>query len=229
MNRDPSTAVVLLAAGASTRMGTPKQLLAFRGRGLLRRTAEEAVASRCGPVIAVLGAHAPRLLGELADLPVRVVVNDAWETGMSTSVRAGIEALGESEVTAAILTVCDQPFLSDRLFRRLAGTHARTGRPIVAAAYEEILGVPALFHRSLFPELCALAGGEGARRVIEAHAAEAASIPFSLGAIDIDTPEDLARLTAARAARISRSIPIDPNELRTMDTPHPPTTLPGPR
>jgi molybdenum cofactor cytidylyltransferase len=189
--------VVLLAAGAATRMGVPKQLLVFGGRTLLRRAAEEALASACGPVVVVLGARAARLGGQLAGLPLRTVVNEAWGEGMGSSVRAGVRALADApEVDAAILAVCDQPFLSADVLRELAAEHRRSGRAIVASSYGGILGVPALFHRSCFRELLALEGREGARRVIEAHAHEAASVPFPLGAVDIDTPEDFARLTA---------------------------------
>src|SRR5437016_3635961 len=156
----PGISVVILAAGASTRMGVPKQLLAFRGRSLLRRAAEEALASGCHPVVVVLGAYAQRLQEEIRGLPVRVVVNARWPEGMGTSVRAGIEALaagaGADEVEAAVLAVYDQPLFSARIVRELIAGHQRTGSPIVAAAYEGTRGVPALFSRSLFPELITL-------------------------------------------------------------------------
>jgi molybdenum cofactor cytidylyltransferase len=192
--------LVILAAGASTRMGAAKQLLAFRGRSLLRHVTEEALASGCRPIVVVLGAHAERLKQEISELPVRMVVNARWSEGMGTSIRAGIEALmadpAGSAVVAAVLAVCDQPFFSAGIIHELIAAHQRSGRALVTATYEGTRGVPALFSRSLFPELMALDGHEGARRVIQARSDETVAISFPEGAIDMDTPEDYARLSA---------------------------------
>jgi molybdenum cofactor cytidylyltransferase len=188
--------VAVLAAGASVRMGRPKQLLRLGGRSLLRRAAEEAVGSGCAPVVVVLGAEAERLGPELHGLPVGVVLNARWAEGMSTSVRAGLEALQGHGVEAAILMLCDQPFVAAPLLRRLAATY-REGRRLVACEYGGTLGVPALFDPTLFPELLALQGDRGARQVIAAHAAEAGRIPFPEGAVDLDTVEDYARHVGA--------------------------------
>jgi molybdenum cofactor cytidylyltransferase len=181
-------------------MGVVKQLLAFRGRSLLRHATEEALASECRPIVVVLGAHAERLQEEISELPVRVVANGRWSEGMGTSIRTGIEALtadaGGDEVVAAILAVCDQPFFSAGIIHELIAAHRRTGRAIVAASYEGTRGVPALFSRSLFPELMALDGPEGARRVIQARSDETLAVRFPEGALDLDTPEDYARLSA---------------------------------
>src|SRR5262249_45538932 len=116
------------------------------------------------------------------------------------SIRAGIEALatgaGGDDVGAAVLAVCDQPFFSARIIHDLIAAHRRSGSAIVAAAYEGTPGVPALFSRARFPELMALDGPEGARRVIQAHSEETVAISFPEGAIDMDVPEDYARLSA---------------------------------
>jgi molybdenum cofactor cytidylyltransferase len=183
--------LVVLAAGASVRLGRPKQLLRHGGRSLLRAAAEEAVRSGCKPVVVVLGAEAERLEPELHGLDVSVVVNTRWREGMSTSVQAGIEALGA--VDAAVMMLCDQPFVTAPLLRRLVEAHEQ-GRRLAACEYGGGLGVPALFDRALFPELQALEGDKGARKVLAAHAAEAARIPFPEGAVDVDTLEDYARL-----------------------------------
>ncbi len=196
----PGIGLVILAAGASTRMGVVKQLLAFHGRSLLRHATEEALVSGCRPIVVVLGAHAERLKDEISELPVRVVVNARWSEGMGTSIRAGIEALtadpGGDEVVAAILAVCDQPFFSMRIIHDLIAANHRSGRAIAAATYESTRGVPAFFNRSLFPELMALDGHEGARQVIQAHPDETVAVRFPEGALDMDTPEDYARLSA---------------------------------
>ena len=128
-----------------------------------------------------------------------MVVNERWPDGMGTSIRAGIESLaagsGGDEIAAAVLAVCDQPFFSARIIHELIAGHQRTGRAIVAATYEGAQGVPALFSRSFFPELLALHGHEGARRVIQAYPDETLTVPFPEGAVDVDTPEHYARLS----------------------------------
>jgi molybdenum cofactor cytidylyltransferase len=192
----PRIGLVLLAAGGSFRMGTPKQLLVFQGRTLLRRAAEEAAASGCHPIVVVLGAHADRLHREIVDLPVRVAHNAAWRTGMGSSIRTGVDAViaAGDAVEGVVITVCDQPFCSASVIRTLVEGHARGGRRIVTASYAGVYGVPTLFDGTLFPQLLALDGQEGARRVLEAYPEEIRAIPFASGALDVDTPEDLARL-----------------------------------
>jgi molybdenum cofactor cytidylyltransferase len=128
-----------------------------------------------------------------------VAMNARWPAGMGTSIRAGMEALcagpGADGVDAAVLAVCDQPFFSARIVGDLIAAHERSGCDIVAAAYAGTRGVPALFSRSLFPELLALDGHEGARRVIRAHPDRTLAVPFGAGAVDLDTPEDCAGLS----------------------------------
>lgn len=184
--------VVILAAGASTRMGTPKQLLPYRGRSFLCHAAETALASVCQPIIVVLGAHAERLRQEVKELPVQVVENLQWAEGMSSSVGAGIAALdAESDkISAVVLALCDQPFVSAQVINHLVEAYYFTGKPIVASEYSGTLGVPALFSRTLFSKLKTLKGGEGAKQVITKHAHNVLGVPFPEGAIDIDTPND---------------------------------------
>lgn len=195
-------AVVVLAAGASTRMGTPKQLLSHEGQSLLRRAADVALNSICRPVVVVVGAHAEMLRRELNDLPVQVVENGKWSEGMSSSIRAGVEALeGDDEPAggpeAVVLMLCDQPFVTSELLNQLVAAY-RSGRaPIVASEYGGNCGVPALFSRPMFEELITLGGAEGARHLIARHADEVTAVPFARGTFDIDTPADYARLCAA--------------------------------
>lgn len=192
--------VVILAAGAATRMGAVKQCLPFRNRSLLRHTVEEALTSGCHPVVVVLGAHAEQAGEELHDLPVQGVVNPRWPEGMGSSIRCGMDALiaglAGAEVEAVVLTVCDQPYFSAEIICELIAAHEQSSSRIVAAEYGGTRGVPALFSRALFPELLALEGQDGARRVIQARAEETIGVPFPEGAIDLDTPEEYARLLA---------------------------------
>ncbi|WP_017721223.1 nucleotidyltransferase family protein [Kamptonema formosum] len=192
----PHVGLVLLAAGASTRMGTPKQLLLYQGRSLLRHSAEVAVASKCRPVAVVLGASAGLLRNEVRHLSVRVVENEQWAEGISSSIRRGIEALnaGPTELEAVVIMLCDQPFVSAESINKLVDTYSLSGQPIVASEYAGTLGVPALFSRRLFSELASLSGDRGAKDIIRNYSQYVACIPFSEGATDIDTLEDFERL-----------------------------------
>jgi molybdenum cofactor cytidylyltransferase len=191
-----SVAIIILAAGASTRMGRPKQLLEYNGRSLIQHAIEVATASVCHPIIVVLGAYAERIKPEIAKLSVEIVENSLWHQGMSTSIRSGIETLikNYSQAEAAILMLCDQPFVSASLIERLLDLYRTTSAPIVISEYDLILGVPALFKRTLFPQLTALNGDTGARTIIQKHLQKVARVSFDRGIIDIDTPQDYAQL-----------------------------------
>lgn len=197
------TAAVILAAGASRRMGTPKQLLQLAGQSLLLRAACSALSSSCRPVIVVVGAHADQLRRELSGLDVIVAENPAWTDGIGTSVRCGIEAVRRQRaVDSVVLTLCDQPRVTPRLIDQLIDTHRRTGAPIVACEYAATVGVPALFSHALFDELTALDGETGAKQVIARHPDDVVRVPFPPAAFDVDTPEDFARAQSdARSLR----------------------------
>jgi molybdenum cofactor cytidylyltransferase len=189
-------AVLILAAGGSSRMGEAKQLLEIGGETLVRRAARSALASRARPVAVVLGAAAERLRRELADLPVDIVVNRAWRRGLSSSIGAGLAHLESraEPVRAALITLCDQPLVTGALLDRLLDAYADSQAPIVASAYAGTAGVPALFDRALFEELHALRGDGGARSLVERYSERAIRVPFPDGAVDVDTPEDYAAL-----------------------------------
>ncbi len=187
-----------MAAGSSSRMGSPKQTLQFRGESLLRRAALAALGAGCRPVVVVTGAHAELSRRELDGLDVREVFNPHWETGMASSVRAGVEGLvsADADADAAILMLCDQPHVTAEVISDLVAAHRATRRPVVASTYGGSFGVPALFGRTLFAELARLEGAAGAKQVIKRHASEAHFLPFPSGEVDVDTPDDFSRLTA---------------------------------
>jgi len=187
--------VIVLAAGGSARMGSPKQLLSYRGQTLLRRAAETALGSIGERVVVVIGSHAQRMREELDGLPVSVVENRDWRTGMSSSIRAGLEELASIDPDGVVLMLCDQPFVTVELIDSLVVTQRQTGKLIVASSYEDVRGVPAFFSRELFPELMSLTADEGARRLIQNHPALVASINFPEASIDIDTPPKYQQLT----------------------------------
>jgi molybdenum cofactor cytidylyltransferase len=187
---------VILAAGASTRMGMPKQLLQFGGETMLRRAACVALETGCRPVVVVTGADAAASRKVLRGLDVREAENQQWESGISSSVRVGIEALvmATPQTAAVVLMLCDQPFVTREIISRLVTAHRETGRSIVASRYGGSYGVPALFGKAHFAELATLKGAVGAKQVIQKHLPKVHLVPFPEGEIDIDTPDDLARL-----------------------------------
>ena len=189
---------IILAAGASTRMGQPKQLLPFSGRPLLVHAAEAALAAGAWPVVVVLGAHAEKIRPALARLPVLVTENSTWPEGMAASIRAGITTLGQFSRTldAALLALCDQPAFSATVIAQLIAAQRATGRSIVAARYHGRHGAPALLLREHFPALAALTGETGARDLLNGSTDRVAAVDLPALAHDIDTPADYAALSA---------------------------------
>jgi molybdenum cofactor cytidylyltransferase len=191
-------AAVILAAGASTRLGRPKQLVAIKGEPLLVRTVRLAREAGCDPVVVVTGFDAQRMRDALADSPVVIAENAEWRSGMGSSLRCGVAALADHNPrpphprpTDALILVCDQIALSTELLRELLRVHALGERPITASRYSGRAGVPAIFPARYFPELLQVEGDRGARGILERHAGDVASVEFSDGVIDLDTPEQL--------------------------------------
>ncbi len=194
--------MIVLAAGASSRLPGPKQLLRFRGATLLRHAAQTAAKAGCGPVAVVIGGGAPdrQLRFELSDLGVEIIENARWKDGMSTSIRAGLDALERAATPpeAVLIMTCDQPHVTAALLKQMAAAFGATHPPAVACEYAGTVGVPALFARSLFGELRALEHDHGAKRILERHQSAVTRIPFEPAAVDIDTPEDVRRLSGGR-------------------------------
>jgi molybdenum cofactor cytidylyltransferase len=185
--------VVLLAAGPSSRLGTPKQLLLFRGLPLIRHLALEACASQATRIVIVLGSQSDTIRPLLHDLRVEVVINEQWNEGMASSLRAGVEA-ATRDASAVLLLVCDQPFVTTGLIDKYIHLHRTDPNTLIAAAYSGTIGVPALFPKRWMAELLQLHGDRGAKTILETYRNELATIPFEDGAIDIDTVDDLKKL-----------------------------------
>ena len=200
---------VILAAGPSTRMGTPKQLLEFCGKTLLRRAAFVALEASCRPVVVVTGANAAASRESLRDLDVREIENQQWQSGMSSSVRTGIEELitVNPAAKAAVMMLCDQPLVTSEIILGLIRAHRETNCSIVASRYGNGYGVPALFGRTHFAELRELKGDQGAKAIITRHLHQAHLLPFPDGDIDIDTPDDFERLEST-APSVSEVRPL---------------------
>ncbi|MBI5917674.1 MAG: nucleotidyltransferase family protein [Bacteroidetes bacterium] len=196
---DSNIAILLLAAGSSTRMEQPKQLLKFRDKTLLEHVVAEALSTSCRPVVVVLGAWFHEIQPAIAHLPVQIVRNINWEDGMSSTIACGMAYLlkNHPDTAAILLLLCDQPFVDAGILNELVKKWQTSGQPIVAAAYDGTFGVPALFDRSCFEELSELSGRQGAKSLMTAHPGEVATVYFRDGSIDLDTPEDYKRLLAA--------------------------------
>lgn len=188
-----SIAGVLLAAGASTRMQFPKQLLTVSGETLLHRAARTLLEASCAPVVVVLGARAERMQSEVADLGVAIALNQDWQEGMGSSVRCGLaRALQvKPDLEGALLALCDQPQVTAADFIAIQELFRRAGKPIAAAEYGATVGVPAVFAPATFPELLALGGAGGAREVIRAYETSLVRLPLPAALLDVDEPSDL--------------------------------------
>jgi molybdenum cofactor cytidylyltransferase len=188
--------VILLAAGQSSRLGQPKQLLTYDGDSLIRRAVQVALDAAAGPVIVVLGAHAEQIRPVIHLSGIQIVENTQWETGMASSVHAGLEFLVQQhpEADGALLMVCDQPHLEPSILQRLVQLQQQAGSPAVCCTYGGSQGTPALFHRSLFPSLLQLKGDAGARKLLQHLGNTVTQLTFEKGLLDIDTPDDYADL-----------------------------------
>ena len=187
---------LLLAAGGSSRLGRPKQLVQFQGKTLIRRATETLVDSSCDPVVVALGAEIDGSTSEIADLPVNICINQDWQTGMSSSIKAGLKELLELEpnLAAVVITLCDQPHIASGDIALLIAEFQITNASIVAASYSGTSGVPALFSSHLFHKLFELDGDAGARNLIRQRD-DIMAIEMESARIDIDTVYEALNLT----------------------------------
>jgi molybdenum cofactor cytidylyltransferase len=216
-------AAVILAAGESSRLGQPKQLIQFRGKTLVRRMVDAASEAGCRTVLVVLGDSKRTASGlptgkareheiylveairsELEKTGATIVANPNWKRGIGTSIRAGVQHLIEIApgVEATVLLACDQPFVDRAVIDGLITLHHETRKPIVAASYAGTLGVPALFDRSRLPDLIGLDDSAGAKSIILSNRDQVAEFPFPEGEIDIDTAEDRERLCVTSDSQV---------------------------
>jgi molybdenum cofactor cytidylyltransferase len=194
-------AILILAAGPSSRLGQPKQQLLIDGAPLLIRTVATALGSNIGKVYVVIGygeeAHRKLLSGS----PVEIIVNPDWEKGMGSSLKAGLNFLltQNNSLKGIVVMVCDQPLLTPTHLQQLTHTFKQTKSDIVASYYTGTAGVPALFSQALFRDLRLIGDTEGAKKIIQHNLHKTSTVPFEGGAIDIDTPEDYERLIKSKA------------------------------
>ena len=193
------TGIIILAAGPSARLGKPKQMLIHQGKTLIEHICCEALEAGLHPVLVVTGAASAEVSKALENMPVEIVFNEQWSTGMASGIAAGMSELlnRDKAVESVIIAVCDQPFVSAALFRQLIKTKAERNKGIVGSAYAGIIGTPVLFEKAYFGKLLALKGSEGAKKIVKTYNADLAGIPFEEGKMDIDTQDDYERLISS--------------------------------
>lgn len=189
------TGILIVAAGNSSRLGEPKQLLKFKGKTLLRNVVEEAI-KVSQSVVVVTGSGHSQISKEIEDLKVKIVENIHWNEGMGSSIKIGLTQLLNEfpEVQNIIISVCDQPFIEASIFSDLIQMQKDSQKGIVASKYSDTLGTPVLFTKKYFEELSRLSGQEGAKKMIQKFKDDIAEINFEKGAIDIDTQTDYQKL-----------------------------------
>lgn len=195
--------IIILAAGASTRMGQSKQLLPVKGEPLLLRAINAAIHSGAQKIVVVLGANEKAHRELIGSLNVEIVSNEHWETGMGSSIKAGLRALLELNLSleGIVVLVCDQPLLTADHIRQLIVKHTESSKPIIASGYATTAGVPVFFHKSYFGRLMSLKDEQGAKMVIQENPGDVVLQPFPQGEIDLDTPEDYNRFLQLSESR----------------------------
>ena len=185
---------LILAAGNSSRLGSPKQLIEFEGQTLIERITETAL-SISEEVLIVLGGNSELILPKLERFNnvISTIYNPDWKEGMGTSIRIGVEKLAENSDLIIIL-LADQPFISKVLLQNMLQSYAKTQNPIVSCIYSNTLGVPILFDKSVFFELLKLNGDKGAKSFLHLYKNRISTIDFPEAIVDIDTLEDVENL-----------------------------------
>ncbi len=188
------TGIIILAAGNSTRMGEPKQLMMYKNKTFLQHIIGEAKNANLEPVICVTGYESDLITKSISVMDVDIVYNENWSDGMGTGIAAGIKRILLSDVDSVILAVSDQPHVSSELFRNMEKLNDESGKRIVACSYARTLGTPVLFGKHYFNDLKSLTGNEGAKKIVKLNMSDVCSIEFEKGSIDIDTKQDYEKL-----------------------------------
>ena len=186
--------ILILAAGNSSRLGSPKQLVTFMGKTLIESITEVAL-SISEEVLIVLGGNADLILSKLErfESEISIEFNPNWQQGMGSSISIGVEKLAEKSDLIIIL-LSDQPFISKVLLQDMLQTYANYKNPVVACVYNNTLGVPILFNKSVYPELLKLSGDKGAKSFLHLYENRISTVDFPEGIFDIDTIEDVENL-----------------------------------
>lgn len=195
MSNSSKIGILILAAGASKRLGQPKQLVAFQDKNLLQHTIDSTGDLDLCTKVLIVGANAKEVLKQVNIHNYHTCLNEEWEEGMGSSLSAGLkESLTlEADLEAIMVLVVDQPFINGELLQSLVESY-NSSKCIVASKYGEVTGVPAVFDKKYFGELLNLSGDQGAKRILKKHQVVLETVRFDQGNFDIDTPEDLDQL-----------------------------------
>ncbi len=188
------TGIIILAAGNSSRMGEPKQLMIYKNQTFLQHIIGEAKNASLEPVICVTGYQSERITKSITGLGISIVYNKNWREGMGTGIATGIKQLVLSDVDSVILAVSDQPHVSADLFGTMQVLKEQSGKRIVACSYAGTLGTPVLFGKDYFNQLKSLSGNQGAKNIVKLNMTDVCPVEFDKGNIDIDTKEDYENL-----------------------------------
>jgi len=188
-----NTGIIILAAGNSSRLGQPKQLLDYQGKTLLRHTVEQALAVS-SRVIVVTGSENSGIEKETGS--AGTVQNKNWQEGMASSIHKGLNEMLSTypETENILITVCDQPHIDASVLSELIEKKQSSGKGIMASHYSGTLGTPVLFSRSYFNDLLQLSGQEGAKKLLVKYRDDVGQVMFEKGSVDIDTTEDYQKL-----------------------------------
>lgn len=190
-----NTAIVVLAAGASKRLGTPKQLLPYNSSTLLQDTIRKLSQVQNSKIYVVLGAHYQMIAPTIENMSVVILQNKDWESGMSSSISVGISHLLEKDNCSQVLiTLADLPLLNSQHYNALLNIHNKSSSGITITKYINNTGVPALFNRKHFTALACLQGDEGAKPLIRKHKSDVAHYEANIAYSDIDTMDDYLKL-----------------------------------
>ena len=193
--KSPALHAIILAAGASSRFGSPKQLVRFKGHTLLARVIARATEILGPAVSVVLGAHAAEITANMPLINASVLINRDWQEGIASSIRAAVQRL-PGACDGVLMLLADQPLVAADALQRLAAAWRRQPTHIVASRYGDVTGVPAIFPRRFFADLLALRGDQGARVLMHRYADYVLALEHADAAIDIDYPEDLLGLAS---------------------------------
>ncbi|MCF6352636.1 MAG: nucleotidyltransferase family protein [Cyclobacteriaceae bacterium] len=194
MNDHPNIAIIILAAGASTRMGEPKQLLTWGNTTLLNHTIEQAVNSKSDAVYIVLGANYTAIKKSIIRKQATILYFKNWQEGMGSSIAYGVQNLPPSKFDGILIMLADQPQIDSLFFNKLINEFKKGSKPIIATKYEEKVGVPAIFNASFFNQLTQLEGEKGGKLLLEKNLKNLSLLLPNSTYEDIDTQEDYKKL-----------------------------------
>lgn len=192
MTEKSNIGVIVLAAGSSSRLGRPKQLVRFNGKTLLQHALDMVNISEFGTSVLVTGANDEEVLADLDTYSFIRSHNPDWKEGMASSIRSGLKVLtgSDPEIDAVLIMLSDQPFVSSGLLNKLRTAFKQTN-DLVVSEYQETIGVPAIIGRDYFTELNNLRGDTGAKKIMMKHSDKLRKVSFEKGNIDIDTESDI--------------------------------------